>query len=1420
MGRNIVILLVLITGIVFSDTYNPVQADWNYDPVNITLSYKEKTYKTLKFPGLRFPVIYKELQFSDRFAEDIIVNSYTSVLVDDSVGLVYYETNIDTCEAQIQPALKPIEIGARGVKRHTNFSVMEINPYYLRNDSLFFMTSIDYTLTDSIIVPEIKSVIYEKIDLAIITTQDFADNFEKYKLFKTRQGFITEIKTVEDIYSEYTGESDVIKIRNYIRDKYISNDLKYVIIGGGYKTVPAGKALPYVSTYTTEINSDSFYSRLNGNIDTNDNGIYFEFSDYPDSYEDVYVGRFPGNTEEEIDAIINKTMNYYSSERNYGINFNSSLFLIGMNVGDEPEDVGDGRRYCNNVRTEFPAGFIRDSLYEGISPDFSKDGIIERLERGYNFVYSQSHGDYHLIRQKDNDFKIWSEDLMMLQKVSGLYFIAACKPGYFGGDSFSHKAITNPEGGCVTYIGSSAQEFPNLTDNFNAYFFRQVNRRRSFGESLADAKIVYGHPYSSGYNLYLNHSYTIQGDPSGLPFLREPKTLMISAAGAFRKGSGSVSAMFNSAPNDTVFVTLTENNKIIGRVKTRSQNFSVPYENLTADSVYLHYYSQECFLKTYGYAVNSAVEISYAIDGISVADSNGSGVIEDGEDFGISFRLNLDSNPAALDSLDAVITSADHSGINLSEIKTRFSLPAVGNYADVTAFNLSFASPDSIVNDSVAVVNMEIRKKNGTKISDEKIFVPVAVPYLKLSSVILNGTILEPVFLNASRGQIDEAEIKLFENGSFYGQKTLKNIPAFTSVSDSVNFTVDASKNYYFTVAINGDKTYYSNSFGFIDQTGNTITLYADHSPGKINMEWNYTYPQVKGVNIYSSSDSNFSSSFKLNFDIISGKVFSFGKTDYDPVYLKIALCDSSGYEFAYSDPVKATPFPLYKGKTYKLSPFEIYNPVLIDGKLISNTRTSSIAGISADGSLLNGNGTVHQAVEDGFSLQAQQGFAVGDVNGDGSLDMVNYDFNMGDSVLVKAVDLTTGVIIAQKKIYGVIMENAPVLINADADNDLEIMISAFTGDLTGISPKGGYVYMLDLKYGKFEMMSGFPLYSSPNSYWIHSPACLDIDGDGDKEIVFNSGTKILVYDLETRSKITEYLLPKEIQTSISFCDTDDDGTVEMYAITESYGTYGKLFGFTFDGTSLTQIQALSEGMNLDMKAYNFYDLTPPVSFADIDNDGDIEIIALTASKLYIMNSDYTSFPNFPVALDPRSAKNDLSAPSLADFDGDGNLDIMYMDANYRIWCYSGATGAVLDGFPVKIEYLRRPGMNSAAVADLDGDSDLEFAVGVDDGVMVVYDYPLASSSRGIYDKYRGDLYNSGLFNPLAPAVPSNLTIRTSGSDIILEWDGVSGASKYYIYSSSEPYGIYTYEGETTLSEYTVVNPSETKKFFYVKSVR
>ncbi|MDD4205534.1 MAG: C25 family cysteine peptidase [Candidatus Delongbacteria bacterium] len=1097
MGRNIVILLVLITGIVFSDTYNPVQADWNYDESLRTISYKEKTYrlKTFSDSEIKFPVIFEEFELDDWYAQDIIIDSYTSVLVDDSLGLSYYETYTDTALTHIHPSEKFATIGARGTKRHTNFSVMEINPYYVRNDSLFFITSVEYTLTDYVIPFVFPTKGLQKIDMVIITTQEFADNFEQYRLFKTKQGFVTEIKTIEEIYSEYTGESDVMKIRNYIRDKYISNDLKYAIIGGGYKTVPMGKALPYVLAANPNIYSDSFYSKLDGETDSSGNGVHYEYSDRADSYEDVYVGRFPGNTEEEIDAIINKTLKYYSSDRNYRTVFNISLMLLGLDVFS----AGDGRSWCNNVKTEFSDPFVRDSLYEGVSPYFGKEEIISRFNSGYNFVYSQSHGDYHVLRQKDNEFKIWSDDIMNLEGVSGLFYITACKPGYYGGDSFSHKSMINPEGGCVTYIGSGADDYPSASNNFNCYFFRQINRKKSFGESLADAKIVFGNPFSSDLVQYLNHSYELQGDPSGLPFLREPKDLLISAAGSIRKGSGSFCVMFNSVPNDTVFITLTENNKIISRVKTIFQNFSMPYENISADSVYLHYYSQECFLKTYGYEVNPAVEISYSLDNVSVSDTNGSGVVEHGENFGISFRLNLDSNPAALDSLDAVITSSDHTGITLSSIQSRFALPAIGNYADVTAFSLNFASPDSVANDSVAVINMEIRKKDGTKISDEKMFVPVAVPYLKLSSVILNGTILEPVFLNSSKGQINEAIIKLYENGLYLTQAVLKNIPAYASLSDIVNFDIDPVKSYYFKTTINRDKTYYSNSFGFIDQSGNSISLYADHSPGKINLEWNYTYSEVKGVNIYSSSDSAFSTASKLNFDIISGSLFSFGKDDFDPVYLKIALCDSSGYEFAYSDTVKVSPFPLYKDKTYKLSPFEIFNPVLIEGKLISNTRTSSIAGISADGSLLNGNGIIHQAAEDGFSLTMQQGFAVGDVNGDGSLDMVNYDFNMGDSVLVKAVDLTTGVIIAQKKIYGVIMENAPVLINADADNDLEIMISAFTGDLTGISPKGGYVYMLDLKYGKFEMMSGFPLYSSPNSYWIHSPACLDLDGDGDK---------------------------------------------------------------------------------------------------------------------------------------------------------------------------------------------------------------------------------------------------------------------------------------------------------------------------------
>jgi hypothetical protein len=1355
--------------------------------------------KNFEFSEIAETVIYKELRFKDHYAEGIVMNGYSSVFIKSDTGYVS------------EPSVK---IGARGIKRHGGFSVLEIKPFFVRNDSLFFITSIDYSLTGYKYFPPnmtLKSLSYDKIDMTIITTERFAGNFEKYKSFKTKQGFQTVIKTIEEIYKEYPGNNNSVKIRNYIKDLYIQNDLEFVLIGGGYNVIPTGEALPYISPETSYIATDAIYSCLDED---------------PDYYADVYVGRFPGNAEVEIDAVINKTIKYYSFPRNFRDGFNTSLFLAGFNVNM----TGDGIRYCEKVKSEFPDYFAADSMYEGITDDFTHQNMLSRFDAGYNFVYSQSHGDLHLIRQIDNNFKIWSDQIYNTGAVSGLYFIAACESGNIGRDSFSRKAMISPRGGCVNYIGSGGAEFPAISADANAYFFKGIFENKSIGESLANSIIVYGNIAYNGYARYLAMAYAHQGDPSNKPFLREPEKVDFSSLELFKRGSGTVSGNFDTALNDTVFITVTAGGRIISKTKTKDTDFKIIYDNLNSDSVSVHFYSQEVLLKTYNYATVPAGEIEFQVSEIRAADENKSGVIEHGEKFGLKFDFKTYSNISGIDSLSALITKVSSSGISVKNGKAKFSVPEAGSSVNLNIFDMNYLSEDPYGADSVAVIDFEIQRKDGKVLFSKKLFVPTAVPHLILQSVKWNNDSIRPEFLNTSKGTINSAEIEIIEdkktadpafNNSLPGVNpvVLKNIEGYKIVSDSVSFRAKPSKIYSFSITINGDRTYYSDRISLNSVFYERIKLYGDYSTGKVNLEWDNYSESGPTYNVYSSDKADFAVSEQRNFEKLTINKFSFNYFDHIPIYVRIAFVDPSGIEYFISNTVRIEPVSLYGNTTYELAPFRLYDPVYVDGKLISNSQNSSIAGIYRNGDPVNGTGLIHKADANGFSGTAQQGYAIGDVDGDGSNDMVSYSYNTGDSVLVKVVNLNSGIIIAQRKIYGFVMENAPVLVNADSDKQLEILISVFNGNING-SPKGSFIYLLDLDGNELKIADGFPIYSNYSSYSVHSPSLLDLNNDGSKELIFNCGSRIIIYSFENLTKVIEYELPKTIQTSLSFCDINEDGNIEIFALTESYGSYGKLFCYNFDGTSLIEKIETAGGINADMKPYDFYDLTPPVNFADIDDDGTIEIIVLTASKLYIFDNQFDNYPNFPISLDKRVTKNSLSAPSMADLDGDGSLDILFADHNSRIWCYSGRTGKILSGFPIQIFDLGSVGMTAPAVADLDGDGSLEFAVGVNDGVMQVYDYPYQSSNRPAFDKYRGDSCNSGLFQPLLPEAPQNVKISCEGSVLRITWNCVANAASYRIYSSDNPHGDFIYEAETSETNYFIGNISLTKKYYYIKAVK
>lgn len=126
------------------------------------------------------------------------------------------------------------------------------------------------------------------------------------------------------------------------------------------------------------------------------------------------------------------------------------------------------------------------------------------------------------------------------------------------------------------------------------------------------------------------------------------------------------------------------------------------------------------------------------------------------------------------------------------------------------------------------------------------------------------------------------------------------------------------------------------------------------------------------------------------------------------------------------------------------------------------------------------------------------------------------------------------------------------------------------------------------------------------------------------------------------------------------------------------------------------------------------------VVFADLDSDGDQEIVmSSTNARLYAWQHDGTTVPGFPVNLTHAANIYAQSAPTVADLDSDGDLEIVQLTrgvtSNGRLWILDH-TGQALPGFPKSIN-----GNNISqqpTVVDLDDDGQLEI-------VLQERDYPV-----------------------------------------------------------------------------------------------
>jgi outer membrane protein assembly factor BamB len=358
------------------------------------------------------------------------------------------------------------------------------------------------------------------------------------------------------------------------------------------------------------------------------------------------------------------------------------------------------------------------------------------------------------------------------------------------------------------------------------------------------------------------------------------------------------------------------------------------------------------------------------------------------------------------------------------------------------------------------------------------------------------------------------------------------------------------------------------------------------------------------------------------------------------------------------------------------------------------------------------------------------------DLDGDGALELV---VPVSNSSLVLAFNARDG---TQRWSYqagqGECIDTPPAIVDVDGDGAPEITVGTFKGKLHVVRASGAGLRTLQV--------------AGPNAAIQSGPAILDLDGDGVLDFVcadFNGEQRVRAVSgvaPEGGARPRELWRLEVGQAMYHGCsqaDLDGDGRPELVIA-------------AYDG----QVYALraKDGAVLWSARPGETYIMAPTSIGDLDGDGRPEVVA-TSKRVTALRADGTVLWSVAPAL-PAGAWGITRGVALADMDGDGGLDCVFTNGAGMLRVLRGKDGAQLYEFDAGLVHDGRCANNSHAptVADFDGDGRLDvfFVVGGDmrdKHGRAICVTGFAGTGPGWY-QFRHDQRNTGnVATPLEPAL-------------------------------------------------------------------
>ena len=371
-----------------------------------------------------------------------------------------------------------------------------------------------------------------KPDYLIITTNAFVTKFQDFISWKNKKGIPVVLATLEDdILKKYSGCDSAHKIRNFIADmRFKFGPGLLILLGGDINTIPTRMArcngiespcdLYYASAFLDDV--------FNWNADGDQ--LFGEQDDLVYETPDNFIGRIPVRKAADVLNFANKVLEYEKLMQIDPImpidpGFRNHLLeLIGTSTVHEG-DTGWKDAVMESINTQIPISSTMPLTMLNDTPplipipniteiELNKANAITELNKpaatGYNICIHYDHsgpatmGTSSLLHHE----KLFIPDVLGLTNThaNNILLSIGCATNMFSENSISKAFLNNTLGGSLVFIGKSVSTGYGLSETGN--FIHRVFYDNS--TILNHAATYFATTYQ---NTYTRRQFNMLGDP-------------------------------------------------------------------------------------------------------------------------------------------------------------------------------------------------------------------------------------------------------------------------------------------------------------------------------------------------------------------------------------------------------------------------------------------------------------------------------------------------------------------------------------------------------------------------------------------------------------------------------------------------------------------------------------------------------------------------------------------------------------------------------------------------------------------------------------------------------------------------------------------------------------------------------------------